>query len=95
MEIRERGAAGSDKQTGDGGGVIPLPIPPPPPIRLVSILFALAAAVAGFLGFSRTAAAFASISLGTNVLDYATNRASLAESSATGTGDAVETTAGP
>ncbi|HKV07640.1 MAG TPA: hypothetical protein VJ725_05835 [Thermoanaerobaculia bacterium] len=59
-----------------------IPIPPPPPTRFVSILFALAAAVAGFLGFSRTAAVFASISLGTNIVDYLTRRPALAEFSA-------------
>jgi hypothetical protein len=59
----------------------------------VSILFALAAAVAGFLGFSRTAAAFASISLGTNVLDYLTNnRQALADSPASAGDKAVKPT---
>jgi hypothetical protein len=60
-------------QSGEGG-IHVIPLPPPPPARLVSVLFALAAAVAGFLGFSRTAAVFASISLGTNVLDYVTRQ---------------------
>ena len=87
MTIRD--TTGSRVRSGDGGKTPVIPIPPPPPIRLVSILFALAAAIAGFLGFSRTAAAFATISLGTNVLDYVTNRASLAEQ----TGETVQTTA--
>lgn len=82
----------SEGQSGEGG-VRVIPLPPPPPARLVSILFALAAAIAGFLGFSRTAAVFASISLGTNVLDYVTNnRQALAESSAPAGGKAVKTT---
>lgn len=73
--------SGSDRSS-ETGGVRVIPIPPPPPTRLVSILFALAAAIAGFLGFSRTAAVFASISLGTNLVDYLTRRAALEESSA-------------
>lgn len=91
MTIRD--TTGGKVRSGEGGKTPVIPFPPPPPIRLVSILFALAAAVAGFLGFSRTAAAFASISLGTNVLDYVTNRPALAESSASGRGEAGESTA--
>ena len=72
---------GSDRQS-EGSGPRVIPLPPPPPTRLVSLLFALAAAVAGFLGFSRTAAVFATISLGTNFVDYLTHRPALAESSA-------------
>lgn len=73
---------GSDRQSGEGSGPRVIPLPPPPPTRLVSILFALAAAIAGFLGFSRTAAVFASISLGTNVVDYLTHRPALEKTSA-------------
>lgn len=88
MNLDNRGDEG---QASEGSGPRVIPIPPPPPARLVSILFALAAAVAGFLGFSRTAAVFASISLGTNVLDYLTHQHALAESSAAGE-KAVKTT---
>lgn len=77
---------GNEKVWSGEGKTPVIPLPPPPPVRLVSIFFALAAAVAGFLGFSRTAAIFASISLGTNVVDYLTNRPTLAKSSAS-TGD--------
>lgn len=64
-----------DEKVRSGEGKTPvIPLPPPPPARLASLLFALAAAIAGFLGFSRTAAIFASLSLGTNVLDYLTRR---------------------
>lgn len=73
--------SGHDRSS-ETGGVRVIPIPPPPPTRLVSLLFALAAAVAGFLGFSRTAAVFASLSLGTNLVDYLTQRPGLAESPA-------------
>lgn len=91
MTVRDM--TGNKVRSGDGGKTPVIPFPPPPPIRLVSILFALAAAVAGFLGFSRTAAIFASISLGTNVLDYVTSQASLAESSANGVEGAGKPTA--
>jgi hypothetical protein len=89
MTVADRG---NKVRSGEGKTPI-IPLPPPPPVRLVSILFALAAAVAGFLGFSRTAAIFASISLGTNVLDYVTNNNRQALDSPASTGDrAAKTT---
>ncbi len=62
---------------GDGGGAVPVRIIPPPPpraLRMVSLVLALLAAIAGFLGYGVWAGALAALSFVSNLGDFLANR---------------------